>query len=361
MSKTQHGANLFELSKTHGFEISEIMDFSSNINPFGASEKALSLLRNRPNLISIYPDPAYEGLKEAIAEYTGAPAGHILPGSGATNLIAGFIGAVSPRNALLQKPAYSEYEKELQKSGAAIHSYFLSESESFIPSPKEILRLAKEKNCELIVLCNPNNPTGSILSREQIREILRKTDAYLMVDETYVEFTDTVKYSSASLVSEFPKLFVIRSTSKFFAAPGMRLGYGLSSDPKVHRAFDETGLLWGINIFADAAGSAMLRDRDYHKKTFELIAAQRSYLMNSLSSFQDLRVYPSDGNFILCRIASERFTAKDLYEHLLPRRIIIRNCTSFEGLSEYFFRVCTLRPDENKLLIQEISDFISSL
>lgn len=360
MKKTEHGANLFDISKNYGFEISEIMDFSSNINPFGASPKALSILKEQPELVSIYPDPAYTDLRQAVEAYTGASSEHILLGSGATGLISGFIKTLAPKNALLQKPAYSEYEKELKKNQTTIHEYLLSEKNDFLPCVQTIIDLAKKHHCELIVLCNPNNPTGSLLKKEEIDQILRETDAYLMVDETYIEFTDTESFSSSTLVSSHPGLFVIRGTSKFFSTPGIRLGYALCSDPKIQSALSQEHNLWDINIFADRLGSVMFRDTDYHKKTFELIKAQRSYLYESLSRFEDFKVYTSYGNFILSQIISKRFTAKELYEALLPKKIIIRNCQSFDGLSEYFFRVCTLKPEENQLLVESIADFVRS-
>lgn len=360
MKKTEHGANLFEISSKYGFELSKIMDFSSNINPFGASPKALSQLTAHPDLVSIYPDPAYTDLKQAVEDYTGASADHILLGSGATSLISGFIKKIAPKNALLQKPAYSEYEKELRKNQAVIHEYLLSANDDFRPSAETIIQLSKKHHCELIVLCNPNNPTGSLLRKEEINHILQQTDAYLMVDETYIEFTDVRQFSCSTLVNDHSRLFVIRGTSKFFSTPGIRLGYALCSDPVTVESLNKDHNLWDINIFADRLGSVMFRDADYHKKTFELIAAQRSYLLQELASFEDFKVYSSYGNFILSQIVSKRFTAKELYDALLPKKIIIRNCQSFDGLSEYFFRVCTLKPEENRLLIAAISEFIAS-
>lgn len=359
-NKVEHGANLFQISQKYGFELSEIMDFSSNINPFGASDKAISIIRDHPEIVSIYPDPAYTNLRQAIETYSGVSSDNILLGSGATSLISGFISEIKPRNALVQKPAYSEYEKELHKNKATIHEYILSRENDFSPSSEDIIALSIEKNCDLIVLCNPNNPTGSLLSKEDIRQILQQTTAYVMVDETYIEFTEKDRYSAVSLVSQYDRLFVIRGTSKFFSTPGIRLGYAMISDQAILDAFENYTDLWGINIFADAMGSVMFLDKDYHQKTYDLIHTQRTYLMNELSSFPELKVYPSYGNFILSHILTEEFTAGDLHEYLLERKIIIRNCKSFQGLSEYFFRVCTLKPQENRLLIEGIADFLAS-
>ena len=338
MSKVEHGANLFELASKYGFNIDEIMDFSSNINPFGASPKALSEISKNPNLVSIYPDPSYTELKQAISTYTHAAEDNILLGSGATGLISGFIKYVHPQNSMILSPAYSEYKRELTKINSNIFELFLSESNEFKPDIASIIDHANSNKCDLIVICNPNNPTGSILTSEEIKQILQNTDAYILVDETYIEFTDQSIYSSSVLVDEFSKLFVIRGTSKFFSTPGIRLGYALSSDSKIKSYLQSDMNLWSINIFADRMGQLMFLDKKYQAETFELIEAERSFIFNELSKINQLKTYPSKGNFILSKI---------------------RNCSNFPGLDDSYFRVCVLKPEENKLLIEKLNDIFS--
>ena len=359
MSKVEHGANLFELASKYGFNIDEIMDFSSNINPFGASPKALSEISKNPNLVSIYPDPSYTELKQAISTYTHAAEDNILLGSGATGLISGFIKYIHPQNSMILSPAYSEYKRELTKINSNIFELFLSESNEFKPDIASIIDYANSNKCDLIVICNPNNPTGSILTSEEIKQILRNTDAYILVDETYIEFTDQSIYSSSVLVDEFSRLFVIRGTSKFFSTPGIRLGYALSSDSKIKSYLQSDMNLWSINIFADRMGQLMFLDKKYQAETFELIEAERSFIFNELSKINQLKTYPSKGNFILSKILNPKLTAYELYQALLPYKIIIRNCSNFPGLDDSYFRVCVLKPEENKLLIEKLNDIFS--
>ena len=177
-----------------------------------------------------------------------------------------------------------------------------------------------------------------------------------MVDETYVEFTEPEIYSSTPLVDIFNNLFVIRGTSKFFSTPGIRLGYGLISNKEIKKSMVEKLDLWNINIFATTMGEIMFKDKEYILSNTSKLKEERDYLFRELSSIKDLKVYESYSNFILCKIRSKKFTATELYNKLLEKGLIIRNCSSFEGLNEYFFRVCVLKPEDNKLLIENLKN-----
>jgi threonine-phosphate decarboxylase len=355
-----HGANLFDISKKLGFEKQELMDFSSNINPFGASSKAKDALIKNIDMVSIYPDPNYKNLKKSISNYCSCNDTNILLGSGATELISSFINIINPSNALLLSPAYSEYERELKKINCNISKYFHKKENDFKVDVDHLIENIKINNYELIIICNPNNPTGFAFSKEEMKKILESTNAFVMVDETYIEFTDMNMYSSTPLVDECTNLFVIRGTSKFFSTPGIRLGYGLISNKKVYEKIEQRLDLWNINIFATIMGEIMFKDKNYIEENINKIKNERDYLTKELKSIEDLKVFESKGNFILCEIKSKKLNSKELYEKLIENKIVIRNATSFEGLDEYFFRVCTLKPEENKLLIKKLRDVFAS-
>lgn len=351
-----HGANLYDLSSKYGFSKDEFMDFSSNINPFGTSNKAKNYIVSNINMVSMYPDPEYIDLKNSISQYCGCLSKNIVLGSGATELISSFIKTINPKKAILLSPAYSEYENELNKINCEIMKYLSKEENNFIINEKELVNSINSGNYDLTIICNPNNPTGFAFSKNQIEYILKNTNSYVMIDETYVEFTDTNTYSSTKLVDKYNKLFVIRGTSKFFSTPGIRLGYGLIGDKNIKEQINKNLDLWNINIIASSMGEIMFLDNEFISNTINAMLKERNYLNDSLKSIKDLTVYPSQGNFILCKINSQKLTAKELREKLLPQKIIIRDCNSFDGLSEYYFRVCILKPEENKLLIQNLKN-----
>ncbi|MGL5715333.1 MAG: pyridoxal phosphate-dependent aminotransferase [Paraclostridium sp.] len=355
-----HGANLYDLSNKLGFDKKELLDFSSNINPLGSSNLAKKTIIDNIDMVSIYPDPSYSKLKQSISNYCNCLRENIILGSGATELISSFINIVSPKKSVLVSPSYSEYEKELNKAGCNIVKYFALEENNFEINTSEFVNFLNKDNYELVVICNPNNPTGFTFSKNDIAYILENTNAFVMVDETYIEFTDRTIFSSTTLVDKFKNLFVIRGTSKFFGTPGIRLGYGLISNNDVKIALEKKLDLWNINIFASLMGEVMFEDKEFIENSSLILNAQRDYLHHELSSIEGIKVYYTQGNFILCKIKSKKFTAKDLRESLIRDKIIIRDCNSFEGLDEYFFRVCILTPKANEFLIKKLRDkFIS--
>lgn len=356
MSKVKHGANIFDISDVYGFNREELMDFSSNINPFGASEKGKNNIIKNIDLVSIYPDAEYKKLKNSISEYCSVSSDNILLGAGATELISAFINTLNPANSLLISPAYSEYERELNKINSKLDKYMLKEDLDFNVDLDDLIRVIKDNNYQLVVICNPNNPTGQAFSKEEIKKILESTNSFIMIDETYVEFTDTNMYSSTCLVDSYDNLFVIRGTSKFFSTPGIRLGYGLTSNKSIKSKISDRVDLWNINIFASLMGEVMFQDVNYINNNIDLVKKERDYLGAELREIDDLKIYESKGNFILCKIKSKKLTAKELYEKLIEYKIIIRDASSFDSLDEYFFRICTLKHAENKFLIKKLRE-----
>ena len=356
---TKHGANIFELCELYGFKKEELMDFSSNINPFGSSEKAKNYIVNNIDMVSLYPDPEYKKLKESISSYCLCKKENILLGSGATELISSFISFIEPKKALLLSPSYSEYEKELNKISCDISKYFAKEELDFKIDVDDLIKEINKEKFELIIICNPNNPTGFAFNKEELKKLLQNTNTFVMVDETYIEFTDMNYFSSTSLVDDFEKLFVIRGTSKFFSTPGIRLGYGLTSNADILNNISKKLDLWNINIFATLMGEIMFSDNEYIENTSIKIKKERDYLLKELKSPSKIKVFDSYGNFILCKLKDKVLTARELYEKLIAKKIIIRDCASFEGLSEYYFRVCILKPSENKLLIESLKSILN--
>ncbi|WP_296645338.1 pyridoxal phosphate-dependent aminotransferase [Romboutsia sp. 13368] len=354
--KVNHGANLYDLSSKYGFSKEDFMDFSSNINPFGSSILAKNYIINNIDKVSVYPDPDYIDLKTSISKYCNCSIDNILLGSGATELISSFIETINPKKALLLSPAYSEYEKELSKINCDIVKYFSKKENNFSINIEDLINNINENNYDLIVICNPNNPTGFTFTKDEIEKILNSTSSFVMVDETYIEFTNKKVYSSTALVDYYKNLFVIRGTSKFFSTPGIRLGYGLISNNSIKENINSHLDLWNINIFASMMGEVMFNDIEFIENTYSLMVNEREYLINELSKFNDLNVYKSQGNFILCEIKSKSITSKELRDKLIPSKIIIRDCSSFDGLDEYFFRVCILKPEENRFLINNLTN-----
>ncbi|MFI3209847.1 MAG: histidinol-phosphate transaminase [Peptostreptococcaceae bacterium] len=354
-----HGANLYDIENKYGYKKNEMIDFSSNINPLGSSTLAKEALIKNIDLISIYPDSSYSNLKSSISNYCSSNNENIILGSGATELISSYINAINPKNALLLSPVYSEYERELNKLNCSIKKIYATKEDNFKIDTNNLIDEINSNTYDLVIICNPNNPTGFIFNKLEIKKILENTNSKIMIDETYIEFTDIKTFSSSFLVNNFKNLFVIRGTSKFFSTPGIRLGYALLSDEIIKYKISQKIDLWNINILASIMGEIMFLDNEYIKNTFNFIQEEKEFLFNSLSKINDITPYESYGNFILCEITSKILNGNNLRETLLKEKIIIRDCKSFEGLDEYFFRVCVLNKENNRLLIDNLNNIFN--
>lgn len=352
--KSEHGANIFELSERLGVSQEKLLDFSSNINPFGASEKGKKAVIENIDMVSVYPDPNYKKLKSAIGNYLGMKEENIVLGSGATELISSYIKLLKPKKALLLSPAYSEYEKELLKIECKIEKFYYSKENNFKIAPEEIIG----KEFDLIVICNPNNPTGAAFDKFEIEKILKNFKGNLMIDETYIEFTDEKKYSSISLTEKYKNIFVIRGTSKFFSTPGIRLGYGILGENPLKESFFNLSNLWNINIFATLMGEVMFLDKEYIEFVKFNMKENIQGLYEDLVQIKEIKAYGTSSNFILCEILKEGIKASFLKESLIKKGIIIRDASNFPGLNEKFFRVCALKQNENKYLVKEIIEVL---
>ncbi|WP_455258518.1 pyridoxal phosphate-dependent aminotransferase [Peptoniphilus asaccharolyticus] len=356
--KDKHGANIFELSREYGFEENEIADFSSNINPMGPSKFAMDFLKDNLNLITTYPDPEYVSLRDSISTYSGAKPENIVLGAGTTELFKQYVELISPKRALLLSPCYSEYENELRSVGAEIFYENLLEENEYKIDLNNIINTIKSNAIEMLIFANPNNPTGTILTRKEIGSIL-ETGINVLVDETYVEFTDKDKFSSVELTNDYSNLFVARGVSKFFASPGIRLGYGITSNREFLDTFEHNSMLWNVNIFADILGQKMFQDKAYQSEVFNFMNEQREYFFGEISTLSNIKYFPSYGNFILCKILNQH-TAAELREHLLKKALVIRDCSSFKNLSSKHFRFCILSKEDNQKLIRELKKYFKS-
>ena len=219
------------------------------------------------------------------------------------------------------------------------------------------------KGYDLVILCNPNNPTSSALKMPEIQTILdccREAGSFLMIDETYVEFApDINEISSMSLISSFDNLMILRGVSKFYAAPGLRLGYGATSNSQFLQDLLLMQNPWSLNSLGAYAGEKMLQDQEYIRKTRDLILSERDKMCTEISKINVLTVYPAYANFVLVKIEKKGVTSADVFEFLIKQGLMVRDCSSFKELGGEYFRFCIMAPEDNKRLLQGIQDFFA--
>lgn len=228
-----HGSDIEKICEVYHLKQENIVKFGANVNPLGLSENVKKKLASHLDILSSYPDRDYTSLRNTISEYCSVPAEFILPGNGSSELIALLIQERNPKHTLILGPTYSEYSRELSFSGSTQEYYHLREEDNFILDIDDLCQTLDGKY-DFLIICNPNNPTSSAISTENLRKLLAfcaEKNIFVMIDETYVEFAPDIQAITAvTLTREFTNLMVLRGVSKFYAAPGMRLGYGITGN-----------------------------------------------------------------------------------------------------------------------------------
>ena len=303
-----HGSDLEKIADYYHLNKENIILFGANVNPLGLSGQIKKDLAEHLDIISSYPDRDYTDLKKAIAAYTNTSPEHIVVGNGSTELISLLISQRAPKRALLLGPTYSEYARELNLIGGTLEYYNLKEEQDFKLDISDLTDALKS-DIDLLIICNPNNPTASAITKKEMRKILDTALQYgmfVMVDETYEEFApDAANMSSIPLTNNYTNLIVLRGISKFFAAPGLRLGYAVTGNPDLLKHINTKKNPWTINSLAEIAGCIMFSDKEYIEKTKNLITTERERMTNELSKLDTVKVYPSCTNFILVKILKE--------------------------------------------------------
>lgn len=361
VSEHFHGSDLEKIEEIYHIPKEEITSFSANVNPIGISPKLRKTLAEHIDDITGYPEREYTSLRKCIGTYVNTDFKNIIVGNGSTELISLFIKILHPEKALIFGPSYSEYEREVTLSGGTSRYYRLDESRGF---SVDVDRLAAQLNetIDLLIICNPNNPTSTAISRKDMRRILdtcKEYGIYVLVDETYVEFADDLQDITAiPLTRCYNNIIILRGISKFFAAPGLRLGYAICGNRDLIKDVVGRQDPWSINTLAAVAGEIMFTDEDYIQETRNLIASERKRICEKLDSFQGLTYYPPKANFILLKILKENVSAKDVFEAAIREKLMIRDCSDFPFLDSRYFRFCIMMPEKNNALLEVIENLL---
>jgi len=349
-----HGSDLEKIEAVYGIKKEDITSFSANVNPLGVSPLLRSTLASHIDAITSYPDREYTSLRECIAAYTGTDASQVIVGNGSTELISLFIQIEHPKKAMILSPTYSEYEREISLGGGTTLYYPLREKDDFVLDVDDFTAHLNE-SIDLLVLCNPNNPTSSCINRMDMRRILdicKQYDIFVMVDETYVEFADNMdEITAVPLTHYYNNIIILRGTSKFFAAPGLRLGYAISGNQDLIKSINTRKNPWTINSLAVIAGELMFTDEEYIQQTKSLISSERARIYEIFKNHPDFKPYKPSGNFMLLKILREDITSADLFDKAIRKNMMIRDCSTFPFLDNKYIRFCFMMPEMNDKLI----------
>ncbi len=340
MNQPRHGGDRLWAAGLAGCDPEAILDFSANINPWGAPVWVKDFLHQNLHLITDYPDPNYRALRRSIGEFHHLEPAWVWPGNGAAHLLTWLGRDLATQGMVtLVTPAFGDHGRALQAFDAKVQTWRL---------PWEIQDAQLPPSGQGLLLSNPHNPTGYLFRKHQLQELLNRWEL-VVVDESFMDFLPPVREQSLiPYLSNYPNLVILRSLTKFYGLAGLRLGYVLAHPDKI-KQYQQWDAPWSVNGLAAALGTKLLHDREFQQQTWDGLAGHYEQLYRGLALIPGLQPYPSAANFILVKTA---LPAPQLQRQLLiNHRILIRDTLSYPELGDGYFRVAVRQTGENQRLL----------
>lgn len=348
-----HGGDVYGIAEKLGISVEECIDFSANINPLGIPGRVKNAMAEAVAGAVHYPDPDCRRLVQALSESLGICPEWILCGNGGADIIYRIVYAARPKKALLPAPTFLEYGEALHAAGAECVYYRMDET---MEVRDDILEWISE-DIDLLFLCTPNNPTGLLIPAERLEKILLRaaeTGTRVVVDECFMDFVVEERRSSVmGRVRAYPNLVIVKSFTKLYSIPGIRLGYGVCSDEAFLQNMRAAGQTWPVNSVAMAAGVAALQEEQFAKETVEYIRREREELSRNLREF-GFTVYDGQADYLFFRAPGR----ETLYEELLHYGIIIRRCCNYENLTPEYYRIAVKSREDNRILLKRLEEIL---
>ena len=326
-----------------------ILDFSSNVSPIGMPLSVKPILKKRLDQMISYPDLHSSTLSNDLKKFIGLPKSNLVVGNGAIEIIYNFCSAfLSKKSVLIPVPTFEEYEAAAKLSDCKI-SFFktmnLSENlDSFISK-------IPVNGC--IFICNPNNPTGNILSKKQLTKIIssaKQKSCIVFVDECFIELVPQSNQSVINLIKKYDNLFVLRSLTKSFGLAGIRIGYAIASKQFID-ILQKMKIPWSVNILAQEAGITAIKNKSHLAKSKSIIKKEYNFLKNKISIMSGFECHDSATNFILIKTKKD---STKLQKKLLKNKILVRDCKNFRGLNNHYIRVAIKSHKDNLKLVSAL-------
>jgi L-threonine-O-3-phosphate decarboxylase len=342
-----HGGNLDWAATIANCQIGSLLDFSASINPLGPPLSAIKAIKEGIKQLHYYPSPDYQSLRQALADDHHLTLDYILPGNGAAELLTWAAWAsVNLESVYLPSPGFADYQRAFTTFQVKTLFYSLSQLTKGINV---------YPNCGLLIN-NPHNPTGQLWTKSLLESYLEQF-TLVIVDEAFMDFLLPYEQESLiSLVKKYDNLIILRSLTKFYSLPGLRLGYIVSHPERINQ-WQKWRDPWSVNILAALAGEEVIRDRSFQQQTWDWLAPTKTHLFEQLQNFAQFKPLNSWANFLLVEteIPSSQLQLNLLKNH----QILIRDCLSFPELGDRYFRVAVRTTKENERLINALTQTLS--
>ncbi|WFD09909.1 pyridoxal phosphate-dependent aminotransferase [Tepidibacter hydrothermalis] len=351
MIKLGHGADVNQMISKYN-KSENILDFSSNINPYTPKNIEEYVLEGLKNSIK-YPDIEYLNLRGNISSYLNLNYEYIVPGNGASEIIYMIMKVLDGRLGILN-PTFSEYERAAIINNLKVVDLYLDEG--FKVDIKYI-----EQNIDkfdFLFVCNPNNPSGNVQNLVELLDLLKTHEKIMIVDETFMEFVqDSYKYSLVEYVDKYSNLFIIKAVTKFFGLPGVRLGYGITSNEKIIYDMWKIKEPWTVNSFAENICKYIFKDINYIRNTKDYLKKEISYMLKELNKIDSIECFNTDTNFILLKLKKHdsNYVKEKLF---INKDILVRDASNFKGLDKKYIRVAVKKREENQKLITALKEIM---
>ncbi|MCF6157999.1 MAG: threonine-phosphate decarboxylase [wastewater metagenome] len=333
----------------------DILDFSASINPLGYPKNVREAIWENFDDIMHYPDIDCSYLRRYIAREAGHSDDEIIVGNGSTELFYLIPRALRPVKGIIFQPTFSEFAEALKCSHTEVVHKMLREEDHFLFHYSKDYFNDEER--EIVFLCNPNNPTGQLVEGTVILNMAKQHPRVtFVIDEAFMDFVhEPGKYSVLGEAGTIHNIIVVRSLTKFYGFPGLRVGYLVASKDTVKK-MTEYKEPWSVNAFAQYAARAALEDKEFAMKSREFIMREQVYVFDELSRISGLLPYPPVANYLFIKINISNMTSSSLCEQLLRCGIAIRDCSNFTGLNDKYFRVAVRTREENNKLIMALKN-----
>ncbi len=345
MYKYEHGGDIYTRSDR------QVVDFSANINPLGIPQGVKQAIKSAVRDCVNYPDPFCRALGQATAKFLGVSQTYLYFGNGAADVLFRIALAERPKRALVLAPTFADYEKALHSVACAVEYYELKEAQDFKVEEDLLERITSQ--LDMVVICNPNNPTGQLTNVAFMEKVVlhcQKLGVRLLVDECFMDFVALDKrYSLRKMLGGHHQLVILKAFTKTFAIPGVRLGLCMTGDSKLLERLHEVGQDWNVSVIAQQAGIAAVQEMDYLHKSMAYVGEERAYLKQALTNL-GAKVYGSEANYIFFYLK----TPHNLPKLLEEKGILIRSCKNYHNLGEGYYRVAVKTKTMNRKLIKEI-------
>ena len=356
-----HGGNVHAAARELCKSIGSILDFSASINPLGPSPKAVRALTKAAQFIEHYPDPDCISLKQAIERRWRVAPDRIVVGNGSSELIDIIPRALSIRSAVILGPTYAEYARAVARAGGNISMVIAKREEEYRPPLEQVLhRLSKQRRAraiDAVFVCHPNSPTGRACPPHDLEVLFNAAEragVWVVIDESFIEYCGTL-----SCVPQLPsqtRVIVLRSFTKFYGLPGLRIGYSISS-PSVAALLRRHQPPWSVNAIAQRAAAAAIADAGHARRCLAYVRRERARLTSALLSLDGLTVTPSSANFLLIELPRP-FRSSAVTAELRRRGMLIRDCSSMEGCTVRMVRIAVRAKRDNDRFLAALTSLL---